>query len=169
MKSARLAKLLLVGMVVLLTVMPVGAVWAVPPEQEIQNFDWDVPLLSCSDPDFEVWANESVKLITQQFYDRDGNWTRTQVHWSFEGIWYNHENPEFWLEEKPLHYMTTWDGEEETWVGMVQQINLPGAGPIFFGAGRIVFDSDWNITFWAGPNDWIEGDTDALCAALSGP
>jgi len=169
MRSIRLVKLLLVGMVVLLTLMPIGAVWAVPPEQEIQTFDLEERLLSCSDPDFEVWANESVKLITQQFYDRDGNWTRTQMHMFHEGIWYNDENPEFWLQQKPDHCMVTWDGEGETWVGLPQLINLPGAGPIFFGAGRIVFDSEWNITFWAGPNDWVEGDTDALCAALSGP
>jgi len=110
-----------------------------------------------------------VKLITQRFYDGDGNWTRTKVHWSHEGIWYNRENREFWLEQKPDHYMMTWDGEEETWVGVLQQINLPGAGPIFVGFGRIVFESYGYVTFWAGPNDWIEGDTDALCAVLSGP
>jgi hypothetical protein len=169
MKSIRLARLLLIGMVVLLTLVPVGAVGAVPPEQEIQTFDLEEYLLSCSDPDFEVWADESMKLITQRFYDRDGNWIRTQVHMSHEGIWYNKKNPEFWLEAKPDHCMITFDEAGETWVGLPQLINLPGAGPIFFGAGRIVLDSDGWVTFWAGPNDWVAGDTDALCAALSGP
>jgi hypothetical protein len=156
-------------MAVLLMLLPVGAVWAVPPEQETVEEHWNEKLLDCYDPDFEIWVDESVRLTTQKFYDKDGNWTRTQVHLSFEGIWYNYQSPEFALEEKQLHYMITMDGEEETWVGMVQQINLPGAGPIFFGAGRIVVDGDGNVTFWAGPNDWIEGDLDALCAALSGP
>jgi hypothetical protein len=165
MRSIRLAKLLLVGMAVLLTLMNVGAVWAVPPDQELLNYHSDEYLLDC--PDFEVWADESVKLRIQDFYDRDGTWTRTQVHLSFEGIWYNHDNG-FGLEEKPLHYMFTFDEEGETMVGMVQQINLPGAGPIIFGAGRVVLEGG-EVTFWAGPNDWIAGDFDALCSALSGP
>ena len=32
MKSIRLARLLLVGLVILLTLMPVGGAWATPPE-----------------------------------------------------------------------------------------------------------------------------------------
>ena len=131
MRSIRLAKVLLAGMVVMLTLMPVGAVGAVPPDQEIEYFDWHGLLLTCSDPDFEIWADESAKLITQQFYDRDGNWTRTQVHCSLEGIWYNHEDPSIWLEEKPAHYTLTFDEAGETWVGVPQLNNLPGTGPIF--------------------------------------
>jgi hypothetical protein len=166
MRFIRLARLLLLGMVVLLTLMPVGAVWAVPPEKDVVFEHWDDYLLDC--PGFEVWADESVRVITQTFYDRHGNWTRTQVHLSFEGIWYNHDTG-FGLEEKPLHYMFTFDEEGETLVGLVQHINLPGAGPIIFGAGRVMVDNEGNFTFWAGPNDWIAGDFDALCSALSGP
>lgn len=167
MKSIRFARLLLAGVVILLTLLPVGAAWANPPDQETETFHWDIPLLDC--PEFPVWADETVRLRTKLFYDKDGNWTHTTYHWTINGIWYNHEHPEMWLEEKTAQYTVTIDEEGQTWVGQVQNINLPGAGPIFFGAGKFVMDNEGNFTFWAGPNDYIEGNLDALCAALSPP
>ena len=169
MKRVRLSSLVLVGMVILLTLIPVGTAWAVPPVQETVVEYWDWPILQCP-AGFEVWGDEVVKLHTLVFRDKDDNWIRTKVHYTFDGVWYNRENPDFYLEENTAHYTITFDEGGETWVGLVQSLQLPDGGPpIFFGAGRVVVDSEGNITFWAGPNDFIEGNFDALCAALTPP
>jgi hypothetical protein len=168
--SIRLSRFLLVGMVVLLTVMPAEAVYAKPPDQETTVEYWDWSLGIRCPGGFEVRADEVVKLHTLVFRDKDDNWIRTKVHYTFDGVWYNSKYPEFYLEENTAHYTITFDEGGETWVGLVQSLQLPDGGPpIFFGAGRLVVDSDGYITFWAGPNDFIDGNFDALCAALSPP
>ena len=168
MKSIRWSRLLLVGMVVLVIVMPAAAVYAKPPDQETTLEYWDWPLGITCPAGFEIWADEVVQLRTMVFYDGEGNWTRTKVHHTFHGVWYNHDHPEIYLVENPAHYTITFDEGGETWVGLVQSLQLPdGGAPIFFGAGRIEVDNEGNITFWAGPNDFVEGNFDALCAALT--
>jgi hypothetical protein len=170
MKSIRLTKVLLVGMVVLMTLLPAGAVYAKPPDQETTVERWDWPILQCP-AGFEVWGDEIVKTRTMDFYDGEGNWTRTRIHYNFTGVWYNHDHPEIWLEENPGTYTVIVDKEGETVVvGLVQSLQLPdGGAPIFFGAGRLEFNSEGDLVFWAGPNDFIAGDVAALCAALTPP
>jgi hypothetical protein len=52
--------------------------------------------------------------------------------------------------------------------GIIFRVTLPGAGVIFLDAGRLVASQDGSIvTFRAGPHQFIDGDFDALCAALA--
>ena len=45
------------------------------------------------------------------------------------------------------------------------KVNLPGYGPLYFDAGRVYFDSDWNITLTRGVHhDHLLQQTDAVCA-----
>ena len=166
MKSIRLARLLLVGLVILLTLMPVGGAWATPPEHSTYQLEWEaMEWVDCGD--FWVLEDAVVDVRATNFYDQDGNWIRTQEHWTLNGFVYNSEDPTHWLPENPTHLTITYDeAGGQVYVGRLITIQVPGQGIIWEAAGRQVWDSDWNLTFWAGPNDWLEGDTDALCAAL---
>lgn len=168
MNSIRFARLLLVGLVILLTLMPVGGAWAKPPERETWHFEADWLFIECGD--FEVWEHLVMDVRVAHFYDGDGNWTRTQEHWTADGYVYNLNDPNLWLPEKTVHNMAIYyESGESTMVGPLVNVTLPGGGSIFHAVGRLVYDSEGNLTFYAGHNDWIDGNTDALCAALGGP
>jgi hypothetical protein len=52
--------------------------------------------------------------------------------------------------------------------GIVFNFVVPGVGTVLMDVGRLVFDEVGNLLFEAGPHQLLEGDIDALCAALSG-
>ena len=43
-----------------------------------------------------------------------------------------------------------------------------GGAPLVFDRGRLLFDADGNVTFVAGPRPALDGDFQAVCAALGG-
>ena len=51
--------------------------------------------------------------------------------------------------------------------GLVLRFVLPGVGLLTLDAGRVVFNNNGDVTI-AGPHMFLEGDVEALCAALSG-
>jgi hypothetical protein len=53
-----------------------------------------------------------------------------------------------------------------SYVGSIYQITIPGAGATLLETGRIVLDRDGNVYFEAGPHQFYDGDSAALCAAL---
>lgn len=63
------------------------------------------------------------------------------------------------------------DLEEGTgaFVGVFFKVTVPGAGAIFLDVGRLVLDLEsGEFTFEAGRHQFLDGDLDALCAALIG-
>jgi hypothetical protein len=169
MRSFPLARLALVGMVVLATLMPAGAAWAVPPVEETWSFDETWLFEVCDD--FEVWEHWWGDVHATHYYDRDGNPIRTVAHWTGTGFVYNNSAREIQLQEKTVHNVAFYDeNEEQMWAaGRMVHIVLPGEGLIFIAAGR-VFECEEAVCYGvAGHNDWVEGDKDALCAALRVP
>jgi hypothetical protein len=170
-KARWFAKSLLVGMVVLLVMMPAGAAFAAPPEHWIYHYELDYPWIDCGD--FTINEQAVMDVRVTDYYDKDGNRTREVEHYAWNGIVYNSLHPEILLVEKPTHYKVGYDPDGlQTWVGLFINIHVPGQGPVFRGSGRELaywIDGDYYLTFWAGPSDYIEGDTDALCAALRVP
>ena len=52
--------------------------------------------------------------------------------------------------------------------GVVFRITVPGSGAIFLDVGRFIIDlDDDSLVFLAGQHQFLEGDLDGLCAALS--
>jgi hypothetical protein len=52
--------------------------------------------------------------------------------------------------------------------GIVFNFVVPGEGSVLMEVGRLVRDDAGDLLFDAGPHQFLEGDLDALCAALSG-
>jgi hypothetical protein len=169
MRSTKLAKLLLVGMVVLLTLVPVGAVGAVPPERETWQIEETWFFEDCGD--FQVWEDLSADVHATHYYDQDGNLIRTVAHWTSTGVVYNNSNPDIRLQEEIVHNTGFYDenGEMTFGAGRFVHIVLPGEGTIFIATGRVFDCQDYACWDMSGHNDWLEGDKDKLCAALRGP
>jgi hypothetical protein len=78
------------------------------------------------------------------------------------------ENPEtgvsLWT-PSPEHILET--AFDTTNTGLVIRFVLPGAGLLTLDAGRVVFENDGDVRI-DGPHMFLEGDVEALCAALAG-
>ena len=169
MKSIRSSRLLLVGMVVLVIVMPAGAVYAKPPDKLVLELAWDQPFWDCGD--FLIYEKSDVRLVVMSFYDGDGNFRGGMDHWSLDGGLYRYPDEDSFLPYVPAHEKAIYNefGEPTAVVGLFAKVIIPGEGPIFHDVGRVEFDSDFNLIFSAGRHDFWEGNGDALCEALRGP
>jgi hypothetical protein len=58
--------------------------------------------------------------------------------------------------------------ESATFRGEVFNFVIPGQGTVALDAGRYMFDSEGNLTFEAGHHQFLDGDLQELCQALSG-
>jgi hypothetical protein len=54
-----------------------------------------------------------------------------------------------------------------TEVGLVFRYALPGLGVVLMDRGRLIFDSDGQVLFEAGPHPELHGDLGDLCAVLT--
>jgi hypothetical protein len=52
-------------------------------------------------------------------------------------------------------------------IGLDIRVTIPGVGNLYLDRGRLVFDSNGNLIFEAGPHPSLHGDIDGLCAALT--
>lgn len=53
--------------------------------------------------------------------------------------------------------------------GVIYNFVVPGLGTILHSTGRLVFDSNFDLVFEAGPHDFENGNTAAFCNYLAGP
>jgi hypothetical protein len=63
-------------------------------------------------------------------------------------------------------------GEEftgETLNGIVFHFVAPRSGRLLMDLGHIGFDEEEDVVFTGGPHDFLEGNTEALCAYLAEP
>jgi hypothetical protein len=123
----------------------------------------------CADAGFEVWEDVTWKAVVKDFYNKDGDFVREQIHWTLEGVVYNAEAPENQLPYKNSVYNETYDDEtgEDKTAGLWALITVPGYGSIFMDVGLIIFDADFNIIFEAGKHQWVYANIDALCEHLA--
>ena len=150
---------------------------AVPPAQE--TFTVDIvgfPIGDCGT--FELWNDFVVEGHVIAHFDEEGNVAFINVHHAFsESIYYNAEDPAMFLvggvpgEGDNLRIDVTSDPPTQAVAGLTFTVILPGHGVIFHEAGRLITDLEsesFEITFQAGPKDFIEQDIAALCAAVVG-
>jgi hypothetical protein len=51
--------------------------------------------------------------------------------------------------------------------GVDLKFTSQGSGIVLQAVGTVVFDGDFNVIWTAGPNQWVSGDFEEFCAALS--
>lgn len=115
----------------------------------------------------DAWVIEQVK----DFYDKDGNFIRSQSNFTAFDDLYRFDDPEgtHLTGTAHLNGRITFDENGDmlwTQTGIAVAIIVPGYGPVFLDVGRLVFnmDNDWELIFSAGKHhDWNFGDFEALC------
>lgn len=173
MKASRIAKLLIINMLVILALYPIGGAMADKPITITE--EWDVveePLADCGD--FYVWSDSHQTFVSTDFYDKDGNLIKTQVHFTVTGgKVYNSEHPERSLPEGPDHAMWYFypDSDFLTQAGLALHVTVPGYGIIGINAGRIIMIPsgnywEWDVIWDAGQNDVFNGELYTLCDYL---
>lgn len=119
---------------------------------------------------FNVMDDSWNMVAMKDFFDQDGNWVRSQWNWKAYDYLYSSLYPDGLILTGTASVMTRfWAGDLGEDYQSVQGLNIgivvPGYGPLFFEAGKIVFD--WNgpeIVFAAGNHkDWNYGEIEALC------
>lgn len=152
---------------VLLFVVPLTH--AAKPDSFIYEDEYIEEIVDCGS--FSVMDNVLETGKVQEFYDKDGNFIRQQVHVTVHDDMYRHDdfagphvygtghiNGRFFFDKD--------GGAHWSESGLGVSISVPGEGPIFLDVGRLVWSESegWDLTFVAGNrHDWENGDFDALC------
>lgn len=115
----------------------------------------------------DAWVIEDVK----DFFDKNGNLIRSQIHFTAFDDLYRDDDPDgiHLTGTAHLNARVSFDTNGDalwTQQGLAVAIIVPGYGPLFLDAGKLVFnmDNDWELIFSAGKHhDWNFGDFEALC------
>jgi len=159
-------KHLLLLLALLLVALPAQAAKPVTYTDEF----WDyAEIVDCGD--FSVMDDSFAMLDGKIFKDKDGSFIREQMHFTGFDDLYRDDDPEgtHLTGTAHLNVRISFDTNGDalwTQQGLAIAIIVPGYGPLFLDAGKLVFnmDNEWEIIFSAGKHhDWNFGDFDALC------
>jgi len=121
---------------------------------------------------FDIAEHQEGSLKVTDFFDNNASITKTIVTstggafvttWSANGITATSRGTPVII----IVYNADGSVQTATNVGLILNFVVPGTGSVFAQTGKLVFDDEGNIIFQAGQNQLVEGDTAALCAALS--
>jgi hypothetical protein len=123
--------------------------------------------------DFLVLTDYSIEGFARFYLNKDGSFRLLLNLVAPESIYYNSEDPSYWLpgtaENISQWYYFNANDEAIYWVttGAPFRVILPGYGPVFMNVGRVKLDiATQEFTFIAGQFDNLNGNLDAICAAL---
>ena len=158
-------KHLLLLLVLLLVSLPVPAT---KPDTYTFEFPDLIEVADCGE--FRVMDNAWVVLEFKDFYDKKDNYIRTQIHATGFDDLYSDADPEGIHLTGTAHtnFRYFFNDSDElllSQAGLAVGIMVPGYGPLFLDAGRLVWNEDTgDLIFSAGNNhDWNFGEYDALC------
>ena len=99
-------------------------------------------------------------------FDADGNATNVAIHFIRNGTLSGNGVSLSEIDRQSL-FIDLQSGEEMN-VGIAFRVTPAGGSPVVFDRGRLLVDPDGNFVFVAGPHPALDGDFEALCAALGG-
>ncbi len=148
--------------VLLLVAASAGSALAAAPVQfrftETVSFTDDT---SCS---FPIALNFQVDIVGRVFFDAQGNFQSAIVQQNVIGT--DSANGKTLSETDHNVDFFNAAGYDKT-VGLPIHVRLSGGGVVIRDAGYVLFDPDGSVAFIRGPHPQLEGNTAALCAALS--
>ena len=130
---------------------------------------YTIEIVDCGD--FSVMDDILEFGDIKDFYDKDGNFVRTQIYLTgFDDLYRDDDPGGVRLSGKAnISGRVSYNEDgDELWTqsGKAVAIMVPGYGPIFLDAGRLVYNVDdgWDLIFSAGKrHDWNFGEFEALC------
>ncbi len=157
---------LLLGVAAIMAVMAASSAAAAPPEIEGPfHIEDTVEFADCGE--FQILDRYVLDYTFTTFFDKDGNPVRAVEQVSGTDTFINSVTGK--EIRAPFRHsvnidLTTGFG---SLTGVVYRAAVPGSGVVFIDAGRIVSNQDFSeVTFRAGPHQFLEGDLAGLCAAL---
>lgn len=119
-------------------------------------------------PGFEVWEDATWEAVEKDYYNKDGEWVKSKIHWTIEGYVFNFDFPDNRLYYKNSVYTEHYDvaSDEDRYTGLWALLTVPGYGSIFIDVGVVTF-SGGTIVFEAGKHQWWDSNVDALCEHLA--
>jgi hypothetical protein len=115
---------------------------------------------------FQLDGAGTDKYRVAVFYDQEGNPVRTQVQIRYDGTLTHSLTGQTWRDPQYAMVQSDLLKGTDTFVGLIYNITVPGTGLVYIDAGRIVFNSEGNVIFEAGPHQFLNGSDQLLCAAL---
>lgn len=100
------------------------------------------------------------------YFDQHGNVVRVQVLADMQGSVTNSVTGKTVSLRGHIQVIIDVRTGSTTFVGQVLMANAQGAGSVITDTGRVVFDSDGNIVFEAGPHDAIDSNGAVFCSAV---
>ncbi len=169
MSKYRATRLLFVTLIIMIVMLPLGSALAVQPSKIVEEFFLAGELIAECD-DFQALVDSDYKLTTTEYYDKDGNVKRIQIHYDIRnGQLYNSNHPDIKYPEGPDHALFVVDPVtgiiHES--GLAFHFNVPGYGVVAIDAGRAILNPDWSVIWERGQHDYFTGDLDALCSFLA--
>jgi hypothetical protein len=100
------------------------------------------------------------------FFNKQGDPVRITIHADFVGVITNSASGNTFRDSS--HQQITQDliTGEETTVGLIFNIVVPGLGPVAHDTGKIVVDANRDVTFVAGPHTVSLGTAEDPCTLL---
>ena len=164
MKNRKLYSPVIALVAVLLSLMPVGTVYAAPPDVQTFHDEGSFATVDCGD--FLALQDFVEDSTVTTFFDQAGNPVRAQVHVHYDGTFTNSVTGLTLRDPARLPITVDLQDGSVAETGLFYGITVPGEGIAVLDAGRIVFDADGNVLFVGGPHQFLEGGEALICAAL---
>jgi hypothetical protein len=167
-------KLTKLPVVVIVTLAAMG-LWAQPAAANMQVrtvIHVDETATDSQTCGFDITYHFFGNFTATDFYDNSGFLYKTistvgpgpfTVTATANGITLTQQNSSF---SETITYNADGSPNTITDKGPFNKFTVPGGGVVLLDTGRIVFDSEFNILFLAGPHQAANGEFDAFCAAF---
>ena len=123
------------------------------------------PLIYCGD--FRILDDLLMDYSWRDFYDKDGNWVRSAVRFTFNDDLYHEDFPDgIHLYGKAQVNQQHFFEDDELWeknTGTQVRITVPGYGHMFFDAGQLIFVDNELEVIRGNNHNYIRDETDAIC------
>lgn len=163
MKVPRCSYLLVGGVLLLLTFVPVSTAVADKPQVETFPFEF-TDVVDCGDF-LAIDEFVGVDKVTT-FFDNEGNPVGLQIHETVRGTLTNSETGTSLSDRADFTIFMDFEEGTATGVGSFFRITRPGEGIVVANIGRLAFDGEGNVIFSAGLLQFLlEGET-LFCEAL---
>lgn len=173
MKNKVVGRIVLVSVLMIVLLAPFSAALAAPPESWYwEGSGTDPGLVDCGD--FIIDGEWTAWERGTDFFDNDGNWTGTTIHYHFLGKLTNRNTGLTIRDEGYVNVKVDPAANTQTEVGLIWNLNVPEHGVVALDAGNLVWDTTdmttWEILHEGGPHQVLHGldVVETLCTYMEG-
>ena len=101
--------------------------------------------IPCDNGAFKVDFVESGVAVVSTFFDKEGNWDRTQLNFTARGTGFNTDTKTTYEHHASINEFFEPGGAK--FIGVLWHLTVPGKGVIVIDVGRLVFDEFGFVSF----------------------